>query len=99
MILTLVFGFIAGIVAVCYRGLYFGPWNEALNTMGACLAAAVFAYIILQILAGIGSFFLKLVIIVILTIIVLFGGTRLWNTFNPDSPIDLIDYASKPFQK
>lgn len=95
MILSLIFGFIAGIAAIIYRGIYFGPWNEVLNTMGACLAAAVFVYIVLQILAGIGGFFLKLVIIVILTIIILFGGTKLWNTFNPDNPIDM----SVPLQK
>ena len=94
MILSLLFGFIAGIATIIYRGLYFGPWNEALNTMGACLGVALLIYIILQILAGIGSFFLKLIVIIILSILIFFGGTRLWNKFNPDQKIDLPGYVS-----
>lgn len=89
MILSLLFGFIAGIAAIIYRGLYFGPWNEALNTMGACLAAAFVLYILLQILIGIGGFFLKLLFAFVVTVLIVFGGTKIWNTYNPDNPINL----------
>ncbi|MBQ3696102.1 MAG: hypothetical protein II938_03950 [Alphaproteobacteria bacterium] len=88
MIFTLLIGLIAGVAMVIYRGLYFGPWNAALNTIGACLAAAIICYILLQILANIGGFFLKILFVVIITVLILFGGTKIWNTYNPDHPIN-----------
>ena len=89
MILSLLFGFIAGIAAIIYRGVYFGPWNETFNTMATCLAAAIALYILLQILIGIGGFFLKVVFAIVVTILIVFGGTKIWNTYNPDNPINL----------
>ena len=89
MILSLLLGFIAGIVAIVYRGIYFGPWNQVLNTMGTCLLAAVVIYILLQILAGIGGFFLRLLFAAVLTLAIVFGGTKMWNTYNPENPINL----------
>ena len=89
MIFTMFIGLIAGIAMVIYRGLYFGPWNQVINTMGVCLAASIVFYILLQIIAGIGSFFLKIVLIILITIVVFFGGTKLWNSFNPDNPIKM----------
>ncbi len=89
MIFSLLLGFLAGIATVIYRGLYFGPWNQVLNTMGACLAASIVFYILLQILISLGGFFLKIAFAVIVTICIVFGGTKVWNTYNPDNPINL----------
>lgn len=88
MIASLLIGLIAGIAMIIYRGLYFGPWDAALNTMGACVAAAIVCYILLQILASLGGFFLKLFFIIVIASFILFGGTELWNTYNPKNPIN-----------
>ena len=88
MILTLLFGLIAGIVLIIYRGLYFGPWNAALNTMGACVAAALVCYVLFQILASLGGFFLKLLFVLIVVTAIVFGGRKVWNTYNPNNPIN-----------
>ncbi len=89
MILSLLCGFIAGIAAIIYRGLYFGPWNQALNTMAVCLVVSVVLYILLQILFSIGGFFLKLLFVVLVVSAIVFGGAKVWNTYNPDDPINL----------
>ena len=57
--------------------------------MGVCLASALVIYVVLQILAGIGGFFLKLLFVVVITAAIVFGGTKIWNTYNPDNPINL----------
>ena len=88
MIASLLIGLIAGIAMVIYRGIYFGPWNAVLNTMGACIAAALVCYILLQILASLGGFFLKLFFIIVIASLILFGGRKLWNTYNPENPIN-----------
>ena len=89
MFLTLLIGFIAGIALIIYRGLYFGPWPAAINTMGTALASAIVLYVFLQILASVGSFFLRVLLVLIFAAVILIGGRKLWNTFNPDNPINL----------
>ena len=89
MIFSILIGLVLGIGMVIYRGLYAGPWNAALNTVGACILASIVCYILLRILAGIGGFFLKIVFIIIIATLILFGGTKIWNTYNPDNPIPL----------
>lgn len=87
MITALAIGFIAGLALIFYRGLYFGPWPAALNTMGTALIASVVFYIFLHILLSIGSFFLRILLVIIFASAVFIGGQKLWNAFNPDNPI------------
>jgi len=87
MFLTLLLGFIAGLGLIIYKGLYFGPWPEALNTMGTAIVVAIVFYIFLQILANIGGFFLKVFLVILFSVAILVGGQKLWNAFNPDNPI------------
>ncbi len=89
MIFSLILGLIAGTALIVYRGLYLGPWNEAVNTMGTCLIAAIVIYIVLQIIGSMGSFFAKLVFVIALTAVILFGGRKLWNRYNPSNQIDM----------
>ena len=88
MVLALVLGFFAGLGMILYKGLYFGPWNAALNTMGACLAASVVVYVLLHIVFSVGSFFIRLLLIIVIGSAILFGSQKLWNTFNPDKPLN-----------
>ena len=90
MITTLILGLLAGIGMVIYRGLYFGPWAAALNTIGVCVIAAVVIYIALQIIASIGSFFLRILLIIAFAFGILFGGYHLWNSANPTQKLPAI---------
>lgn len=87
MSLALMIGFIAGLVLIVYRGLYNGPWSAAFYAMGSCLGIAVAIYIILTILGQLGSFFIKLFLILTVGFLILLFGTTLWNLMNPDMPI------------
>lgn len=89
MLIALVCGFIGGIGLVIYRGLYFGPWNAVINTMGVALAASIIIYVFLHLLLCVGGFFLRILLVIIFAAAILFGGRKLWNTFNPDNPIQL----------
>ena len=98
MILTLLIGFLIGVGMVIYRGLYFGPWNAAFNTLAACIAASFVFYILLQILASLGGFFMKLFFIIVIACLILFGGREVWNTYNPDNPINMPASVSQKFR-
>ena len=89
MIFSLILGLIAGTALIVYRGLYLGPWNQAINTMGTCLIAAVVGYIVLQIIGSMGNFFAKLLFIVALAAVILFGGRKLWNRYNQSNQIEM----------
>lgn len=99
MSLALMIGFIAGLVLIAYRGLYNGPWSAAFYTMVSSLGIAVAIYIILTILGQLGSFVIKLFLILAVCVIVLFFGTTLWNIFHPENPIILpfISYLTNLF--
>ena len=99
MSLALMLGFIAGLVLIVYRGLYNGPLSAAFYTMGASLGIAVAIYIILTILGQLGSFVIKLCLILAVGVVILFFGTTLWNIFNPENPIVLpfISYLTNLF--
>ena len=97
MIFTLICGLIAGVGLVIYKGIYFGPWQEVVNTMGSALAAAVILYVFLQILACVGSFFLRILLVIVFATAILFGGRKLWDTFNPDNPIKMPSAISSSF--
>ncbi len=99
MSLALMLGFVAGLVLIVYRGLYNGPWSAALYTMGSSLGIAVAIYIILTILGQLGSFVIKLFLILAICVIVLFFGSTLWNLLNPDNPITIpfISYLTNLF--
>lgn len=95
MVFALICGLIGGIGLVIYRGLYFGPLPAVINTMGSALVAAVVIYIFLQLLASIGSFFIRILLVIVFAAAILFGGRKLWNTFNPDNPIKMPTAVSK----
>ena len=48
MFLALIFGIIAGIAMVIYQGIYMGPWDAVLHTMGMAVVGAVLIYIALH---------------------------------------------------
>jgi len=97
MIFALICGLIGGIGMVFYKGIYFGPWQAVVNTMGSALAAAVIMYVFLHLLACIGSFFLRILLVILFAAAILFGGRKLWNTFNPDNPIKMPAGVSSSF--
>ena len=93
MILALIF--VAGLAMVIYRGIYLGPWSEVINTMGSALLAAMVVYIFLHIIFSVGSFFLRLLLVIIFAAVILIGGRKFWNMFNPDNPIHMPAAVSK----
>ena len=88
MFLALIFGVIAGIAMVIYQGIYMGPWDAVLHTMGMAVVGAVLIYIALHFIFSIGSFILKIVLILALLGALGFGGMRVWNAYmHDDAPI------------
>ena len=98
MVTALILGFVAGVVLIVYRGLYLGPWAAALNTMGVCLIASIVIYIVLQIIASIGSFFLRILLIAAIIGGIVFGGWRLYDGSNskPHMPNITFDSVTRP---
>ena len=89
MIFSLILGLIDGTALIVYRGLYMGPWNQAINTMGTCLIAAIVGYIVLQIIGSMGNFLAKLLFVIALAAVILFGGRKLWNRYNQSNQIEM----------
>ena len=87
MRIALILGILAGLGIVIYRGIYFGPWLEVMKTIGTTLIISVGLCLFFRILASIGSFFVRALLILILVAVILLGGRFLWNFLNPDHPI------------
>ena len=85
MIFALILGAMAGVGMIFYRGVY--STSAMLNTMGVAIIASFIIYLIFQLMSGIGGFFLKLLLVIVLGLGILYGGKNLWNRYNPSNPI------------
>lgn len=89
MFLFLSLGFLSGISLIIYKGLYLGPWPQALQVMGSCIAAALVIYFVLRILIGVGGFLFKLAFLALIIFAVFFGGKKVWHRYLPNQPIKI----------
>jgi len=85
---ALILGVLAGLALVIYKGIYFGPWMEVMITLSSTIVIAVLICLFLRILASIGSFFVRALLILIFVALVLLGGEKLWNFINPNHPLN-----------
>ena len=69
-------GLILGCVLVFYKGMYTGPWINALYVIGLTTFATIILYYILKMLAGAAGFVIKILIIVAILIACYFGGQK-----------------------
>jgi len=79
MAIALILGLVIGCALVVYQGIYMGPWDQVLHTMGMSIMGCVILYIILHIVASIGSFILRIVIVLAVLGLLGFGGFKLWE--------------------
>ncbi len=89
MFLFLSLGFLSGISLIIYKGLYLGPWPQALQIMISCITAALIIYFILRVLVGVGGFLFKLAFLALIIGAVFFGGKKVWYRYLPNQPIKI----------
>ena len=82
MTIAILIGFFAGITLIIYRGLYLGgTWGVAFSTIGSTIVAALVVYIFLRILVCLGSFFLRLILILLFIGAIFSARDKLMNIF------------------
>ena len=99
MTIALILGMLAGLGLVIYKGIYFGPWIEVMTTMGTTLLIAVGICLFLRILASIGSFIVRALLILVFIALLFFGGRIVWNSLVPDQAIGMPEALSNTINR